>query len=51
MQCKPRQREDKSEKVSMQFLTRCALNQYIDNYEIHFRAIKTVFYSFHYFTS
>ena len=46
MQCRPRQREDKSEKVSMQFLTRCALKQYMNNYQIHFWAIKAVLMTF-----
>ena len=44
--CRPRQREDKSEKVSMHFLTRCALKQYINNYQIHFRAINAVLMTF-----
>ena len=42
MQCRPRQCDDKSEKVSMQFLTRCALKQYTNNYQKHFRAINAV---------
>ena len=42
MQCRPRQLEDKSEKVSMQFLTRCALKPHINNFQIHFRAINAV---------
>ena len=46
MQCRPRQSEDKSEKVSMQFLTRCALKQYINTYQIHFRAIYAVLMTF-----
>ena len=46
MQCRPRQREDKNEKISMQFLARCALKQYINNYQIHFRAINAVLMTF-----
>ena len=42
MECKSRQCEDKSKKVSMQFLSRCAFKQYISNYQIHFRAIIAV---------
>ena len=39
MQCKPRQREDKKEKVSTHFFTRCASKQHINTYQIHFWAI------------
>ena len=46
MQCRPRQLEDKSEKISMPFLLRCALKQYINNYQIHFRAINAVLMTF-----
>ena len=42
MQCRPRQREFKSKKVSIHFLTRCAFKQYINNYQIHFKAINAV---------
>ena len=46
MQCRPRQLEDKSEKVSMQFLTRCALKPHMNNFQIHFRAINAVLMTF-----
>ena len=46
MQCRPCQREDKSEKISMQFLTRCALKQCINTYQIHFGAINAVLMTF-----
>ena len=46
MQCRPRQLEDKSEKVSMQCLTRCALKPHINNFQMHFRAINAVLMTF-----
>ena len=46
MLCGPCQREDKSEKVSMQFLTRCIFKQYINTYQIHFKAINAVLMTF-----
>ena len=46
MQCKPRQSEDKSEKLSMQFLTRFAFKQSINSYQLHFREINAVLMTF-----
>ena len=40
------QTEDKSEKVSMQFLTKCALKQCTNNHQIHFRALNAVLMTF-----
>ena len=46
MQCRPLQREDKNEYVSVHFFTRCASKQYINNYQIHFWATTAVLMTF-----
>ena len=42
MQCRPRQREDKSGRSKHAFFTRCASKQGITNYQIHFWALNAV---------
>ena len=46
MQCRPRQHEEKSEKVSMHFFTRIAFKQYINYEQIHVWAINAVLMTF-----
>ena len=46
MQCRPRQRRDKSERAITQFFARCAFKQYINTYQIHFWAINAVLMAF-----
>ena len=46
MQCRSRQRGDKSEQISMQCFTRCAFKQHINNYQAHFWTIKAVLMTF-----
>ena len=46
MKCRLRQREDKSEQVSTQCFTRCALKQYNNYYQEHFWAINAILMTF-----